>query len=186
MFQYSALNQLLAGERNSDVDSVIILCSFEHLRESASDADGRVVVPANQGRGWPGLGAGGVQGAGRGAAPWRLGPGPAPDPAQESARRPVPAPDPGRPVPAQPGPPGPLGSASSPPRFLSASAGPASRRRWRPSRCQLAAAPDPPRTEATLPAPLPPPPPHDPVHLLAFHIRPSLARLFHLLMQGRV
>ena len=31
LFQYSVLNQLLAGERNSDVDGVIILCSFEHL-----------------------------------------------------------------------------------------------------------------------------------------------------------
>ena len=31
----SALNQLLAGEWNSDVDSVIIHCSFEHLRNGS-------------------------------------------------------------------------------------------------------------------------------------------------------
>ena len=33
LFQSSVLNQLSVGERNSDIDSVIILCSFEHLRK---------------------------------------------------------------------------------------------------------------------------------------------------------
>ena len=31
LFQSSALNQLLAREQNSAIDSAIILCSFEHL-----------------------------------------------------------------------------------------------------------------------------------------------------------
>ena len=33
MFQSSALNQLSAGERKSDVDSAIIVCSFEHCKK---------------------------------------------------------------------------------------------------------------------------------------------------------
>ena len=39
MFQSAALNRLSAEERSSDVDSAIILCSFEHLRERGRERE---------------------------------------------------------------------------------------------------------------------------------------------------
>ena len=46
----TVLNQLSAGERKSDVDSAIILCSFEHLGRFAPVRNSGCVAPAGQRR----------------------------------------------------------------------------------------------------------------------------------------